>query len=266
MTLFADSRARGGMLILALAFIGGTGCVAIDAVNKNRYERQQRDAEAARQRRIAELAGAAAAGNPAARTSLAYTLVSTRDRKQADVPRARDLLEQASAQDYAPAQALLGEMLGGMRSWGGYEPFGANPRDRARGIVLLQRAATKICVVQPGPDMFRVEPALRAAQLLARAGRADESRLWRARNILHCGGGDVNYLSWEAKADRASSAERIDALALLTLTGNAAAVAGAKAMLPADMVGAADRLADDLRRQVAASERDYPAPPRKGLP
>ncbi|HEU6455103.1 MAG TPA: hypothetical protein VN201_06525, partial [Roseateles sp.] len=61
MTLFADSRARGGMLILALAFIGGTGCVAIDAVNKNRDERQQRDAEAARQRRIAELAGAAAA-------------------------------------------------------------------------------------------------------------------------------------------------------------------------------------------------------------
>ena len=94
MTLSADSRTRGGMLILALAFIGGTGCVAIDAVNKNRDERQQRDAEAARQRRIAELAGAAAAGNPAARTSLAYTLVSTRDRKQADVPRALDLLEQ----------------------------------------------------------------------------------------------------------------------------------------------------------------------------
>ena len=48
MTLLSDSRARGGMLILALAFIGGTGCVAIDAVNKNRYERQKRDAEADR--------------------------------------------------------------------------------------------------------------------------------------------------------------------------------------------------------------------------
>jgi hypothetical protein len=266
MTRLSDSRARGATLMLALALVGGTGCVVIDAANKNRYERQKRDAEAERQRRIAGLAPAAKAGDPAAGTALAYILVSTSDRKQADVPRALGLLEQASAQDYAPAQALLGEMLGGMRSWGGYEPFGANPRDRARGIVLLQRAATKICVYQAGPDMFRVVPALRVAEILARDGRADESRLWRARNILHCGGGDVNYLSWQATADRATLAARIDALALLALTGNAAAIDRAKSTLSADTVAAADRLADDLRRQVAASERDYPAPPRKELP
>jgi hypothetical protein len=266
MKRLSDSRARGAMLMLALALVGGTGCVVIDAANKNRYERQQRDAEAERQRRIAALAPAAEAGDPAARTALAYTLVLTPDRKLADVPRALGLLEQASAQDYAPAQALLGEMLGGMRRWGGYEPFGANPRDRARGIVLLQRAATKICVYQAGPDTFRIMPALRVAEILADDGRADESRLWRARNILHCGGGDVNHLSWQATADRATLAARIDALALLALTGNAAAIDRVKSTLSADTVAAADRLADDLRRQVAASEREFPAPPRKEHP
>ncbi|WP_322404209.1 hypothetical protein [Massilia luteola] len=267
MTFLSDSRARGGMLILALAFIGGTGCVAIDAVNKNRYERQKRDAEADRQRRIAEQTPAAAAGDPAARTALAYALVSASDRRQDDAPRALALLEQAAAQDYGMAQAMLGEILTGSAVFL-HVPrrFPPDPRALTRGIALLQRAATKACSYRPGPGIYHVEPAQRAAQMLGVAGLPDESLLWRARGIVHCGGANAGYLASQAESKYIKPVERTETLALLTLTGNAKAIAEARAALPADTVAAAERLAADLRRQVAASERDYPAPPRKELP
>ena len=265
MTLFADSRARGGMLILALAFIGGTGCVAIDAVNKNRYARQQRDAEAARQRRIAELAGA---GDPAAQTLLAYGLLTPSDPRQADAPRALSLLEKAAAQDYGMAQAILGEVLAGSAAGFLRVPrrFPPDPRESARAIALLQRASTKACFYRPGPDMYSVAPAQRVGQLLGAAGRPGESLLWRARHIVYCGGASARYLAAEATSTHAAPARRTEAMALLALTGDTKAIAEAKATLPADDAAVADRLSDDLRRQVAASERDYPAPPRKEMP
>jgi hypothetical protein len=267
MMLLSDSRARGGMLILALAFIGGTGCVAIDAVNKNRYERQQRDAEADRQRRIAEQTRGAAAGDPAARTLLAYALLTPSDPRQADAPRARDLLEQAAAQDDGMAQAMLGEILTGSAAFLRVpHTFPPDPRDLARGIVLLQRAATKACSYRPGPGFYHVEPARRAGQMLGAAGRPGESLLWRARGILHCGDANAGYLASQAESKYIAPAHRTEALALLTLTGDTKAIAAARAALPADDAAAADRLAEDLRRQVAASERDYPAPPRKDKP
>ena len=102
--------------------------------------------------------------------------------------------------------------------------------------------------------------------MLSDAGRTDKSLLWRARSILHCGRTDTAALSWQAQSERASPAERIQALALLTLTGDAAAAAKASATLPAADATAAERLAADLRRRVADSERDYPAPPRKEQP
>ena len=267
MTRLSDSRARGAMLMLALALVGGTGCVVIDAANKNRYERQQRDAESDRQRRIAEQTRAAAQGDPEARTRLAYALLTPSDPRQADAPRAVALLEQAAAQDYGMAQAMLGEILTGsaimLRVPRTYPP---DPRDGARGIALLQRAATKACSYRPGPGIYHVEPAQRAGQMLGATGRTDESLLWRARSILHCGGASARYLVSEATFTNTAPARRIGALALLTLTGDAAAIAEARAKLPAEDTAAADRLAADLRRQVAASERDFPAPPRKELP
>jgi hypothetical protein len=114
--------------------------------------------------------------------------------------------------------------------------------------------------------MYSVAPAQRVGQLLGSAGRSGEALLWRARHILYCGGASARYLAAEATSTHAAPARRTEALALLTLTGDAKAVAEARATLPADDAAAADRLADDLRRQVAASERDYPAPPRKELP
>lgn len=265
MTLLSDSRARGGMLILALALIGGTGCVAVDAANRARYRQQQQDEEAARRRRIADLTPAAERGDAAARAALAYALVSPSDPAQADGPRALALLEQAAAQDDGMAEALLGELLVGMRI-GAYRHFPATAQDVTRGLALLRRAATKACVYRPGPGFFSIEPAARIGQVLGSAGRPDESRLWRARSILHCGRVAGVDLAWQAKSAYATFPQRTEALALLTLTGNAKAIVEARATLPADDAAAADRLAADLRRQVAASERDYPAPPRKEHP
>jgi hypothetical protein len=264
MTLLSDSRARGGMLILALAFIGGTGCVAIDAVNQARYRQQQHDLEAARQRRIADLAPAAERGDAAARTALAYALLTPFDAGQADGPRAQALLEQAAAQDDGMAETLLGVMLAGSRV-GSYRHFPATPQEAARGTALLQRAATKACVYRPGLSYVRIEPAQRVEQMLDAAGRRDEARLWRARRIVHCGAA-AGSLSWQVKSAQAAPAQRTEAMALLTLTGDAKAIAEARATLPAADAAAAERLAADLRRQVAASERDYPAPPRKDYP
>lgn len=265
MKLLSDSRARGGMLILALACVGGTGCAIIDAASQAHYRQQQQDAEAARQRRIAALAPAAERGDAAARSALAYALLSPSGDGRADAPRALALLEQAARQDDGMAQALLGAILSGARV-GTYQHVPAPPQDIARGTALLQRAATKACVYRPGPAYFRIEPAQRAAQSLAGAGRRDDARLWRARAILHCGGANASYLSWQAKSASVAPAQRIDALALLTLTGDAKACAEARSALPAEDAAAAERLAADLRRQVAASERDYPAPPRKDYP
>ena len=265
MTRLSDSHARGAMLMLALALVGGTGCVVIDAANKNRYERQQRDAEAGRQRRIAELTPAAERGDATARAALAYALLTPAGASQADASRALALLEQAAAQDDGMAQALLGEILTGTRI-GPYRHFPTTLRDIDRGTLLLRRAATKACAYRPAPGDFPVHPAMRVGQVLGKAGRPDESRLWQARSILHCGRTAGADLAWQAKSAYATYPQRTEALALLTLTGNAKVIAEARATLPADDAAAADRLADDLRRQVAASERDYPAPPRKELP
>ena len=265
MKRLSDSRTRGAMLMLALALVGGTGCVVIDAANKSRYERQQRDAEAERQRRIADLTPAAERGDPAARSALAYALISPSDPAQADAKRALALLEQAAAQDDGMAEALLGQVLTGIR-FGVYRHFPATARDVTRGIALLRRAATKACVYRPGREFDSIEPAARVAHFLGTSGRPDESRLWHARSILHCGRSTGVDLAWQAKSAYATYPQRTEALALLILTGNAKAIAEARATLSADDAVAADRLADDLRRQVAASERDFPAPPRKELP
>jgi len=267
MTFLSSSHARAGTIVLALALIGGIGCVSVDAASRARYQQRLRDHETVRQRSIAALEPAAAAGDPRARSALATVLLSAHDLTQNDVPRALALLEQAAAQDDGRAQALLGDILVGsspqVRTGRQTPP---SRQDAERGIALLQRAATKACTYPlPGIFSLHMEPALRAGRMLNDAGRTDESLLWRARSILHCGRADT-ALAWQAKSELASSVERIQALALLALTGNVAATAEARATLPDADAAAAERLTADLRRRVADSERTYPAPPRKKQP
>lgn len=269
MTFLSSSHARAGTIVLALALIGGTGCAVIDAANNARNQKYARDQEAARQRRIAALEPAAAAGDPAARSAQASVLLSAFNPAPADVLRALALLEQAAAQDDGLAQALLGDILAepGPAVRAARQAPRSRQEDAERGIALLQRAATKACTYpRPKPFYPRIEPALQASRMLRVAGRADESLLWRARGILHCGSENAAALSWRAQSESFSSADRIEALALLTLTGDAAATAQARAKLPAADAATAERLAADLRRRVADSERDYPAPPRKEQP
>jgi hypothetical protein len=262
MTYLSSSHARAGTIVLALALIGGIGCASVDEANRARYEQRLRDHETVRQRSIAALEPAAAAGDPRARSGLATVLLSAHDPTQNDVPRALALLEQAAAQDDGRAQALLGDILAGS-----LPHVRAGRQDAARGIALLQRAATKACTYpRPGEIRSDIRPALEAGNMLNTAGRADESLLWRARDILHCGRMNIELLSWRAQAAVSSPADRIGALALLTLTGDAAATAKVRATLPDADGAAAERLAADLRRRVADSERDYPAPPRKEQP
>lgn len=265
MTFLSSSHARAGTIVLALALIGGIGCVSVDAASRARYQERLRDHEIVRQRRIAALEPAAAAGDPRARSALATTLLSAHDLAQNDVPRALALLEQAAAQDDGLAQALLGEALAGslpqVRIARQAPP---SRQDAERGIALLQRAATKACTYpRPGEIRSLIQPALEAGNILNDVGRTDESLLWRARDILHCGRTNIGLLTWRAQAAVSSPADRIGALALLMLTGDAAATAKVRATLPAADAAAADRLAADLRRRVAESERDYPAPPHK---
>ena len=268
MTFLSSSHARAGTIVLALALIGGIGCVSVDAASRARYQQRLRDHETVRQRSIAALEPAAAAGDPRARSALATVLLSAHDLTQNDVPRALALLEQAAAQDDGRAQALLGDILVGsspqVRTGRQTPP---SRQDAERGIALLQRAATKACrYPRPGEIRSDIWPALEAGNMLNAAGRADESLLWRARDILHCGRMNIELLSWRAQAAVSSPADRIGALALLTLTGDAAATAKVRATLPGADAAAAERLGADLRRRVADSERDYPAPPRKEQP
>jgi len=268
MTLLSSFHARAGTIVLALALIGGIGCAGLSASDKAAYQQRLRDQETERQRRIAALEPAAAAGDPAARSALASALLAAHDPAQNDVPRALALLEQAVAQDDGLAQALLGEILvGSMPNVRTDRQTPPGRQDAERGIALLQRAATKACTY-PWPQRFYtgIQPALGIRLALGDAGRADESLLWRARGILHCGIEHAAALSSYVKFARTSSTKRIEAAALLALTGDAAATAEASATLPAADAAAAERLAADLRRRVVDSERDYPAPPHKEQP
>ena len=72
MMLLRSSLSRAGVLFLALAAIGSTGCITTAIVNNVQYRNALREQEAARQRRIAALEPLAAAGDALARVNLAY--------------------------------------------------------------------------------------------------------------------------------------------------------------------------------------------------
>jgi len=262
MMLLRSSLSRASVLFLALAAIGSTGCITTAIVDNVQYRNAQRAQEAARQRRIAALEPLAAAGDAKARVKLADELLSGPDNKEADLRRALALLAQAAAQDDGRAQGQLGEIL----AEGKIGNFGALPsdlRDRERGIVLLQRASTHGCRSETSGTWRGLNPALAASLGLTAAGRPDQARVWRARAILHCQDSTPAFLLWEATTPQTTPARRADSLAILLLMGDAEAIAKARQTVGAEDFAAAERLASNLQREITASERDYPAPPRK---
>jgi hypothetical protein len=259
-TFLRSTLPRAGALLLALACVGSTGCITASIVSNAQYRNSLREMEAARQRRIAALEPAAAAGDARARFALANELLVGPGEDQAKLRRALVLLEQAAAQDDGPAMARLGGILAEGRA-GNYVTLPPDVRDRERGIVLLQRAFAHGCNL---PSVGN--PAESAALALANAGRPEHARIWRARGILACGTSSPGYLLWEATGSHIEPARRADALAILLLTRDPDKIATARASVSADDFAAAERHAAELQRQITASERAYPGPQRKEQP
>ncbi|MCS0582439.1 hypothetical protein NX784_12635 [Massilia pinisoli] len=260
MTLLRSTLPRAGALLLALACVGSTGCITMTVVDNVQRRNAAREMEAARQRRIAALEPAAAAGDAKARVALADELLAGSGQDPAELRRALALLEQAAAQDDGLAMGRLGTILAEGRA-GTYFTLPQGLRDRERGIVLLQRAFAHGC------DLAGVgNPAGRAGLALARAGRPEQARIWHARGILACGASSSAYLLWEATGAHIEPARRADALAILLLARDTETIAKARPSVSAEDFAAAERRAAELQRQIAASERDYPGPQRKEQP
>lgn len=265
MNPFASLPTRAGVLVIALALVGGTGCLTMNAIDRVQVQNALRNQEAARRQRIATLTAQAQTGDPAAQTALAEALLSARGPGESDTPRALTALTQAAEQDYGPAQALLGDLLSSDGLHGGLTtPLPKPLQDRARGLTLLQRAATHACIFETVTN--RIQPAVRVSQILRDEHRGAEALVWRARGMLYCDEPTPAALMVPITSTRATQAERIDALALLILAGAAQLIANARAAMAPDDVVAAERLAVELRRQLTESEREYPAPPRKDKP
>jgi hypothetical protein len=253
---------RAGILLIALALVGGTGCITSSIIDRAQQQRHMREEAEAHKRRIAQLTPAADAGDPVAATALAHTMMSGPPQDDVDQARVLALLSRAAGQGYAPAQAMLGEILVSGNVHQNYRqmPLAREFQDRERGLQLLRQAASGACAFM---GYFGVRPATLLAQELARDKRTDEARLWRARAALHCGQPAAGTLSSQLKSASATP-ERTEALALLLLQApDAAVIAKDTAALPAEEVAAARREAAQLREQVAQSERQYPAPRQK---
>lgn len=262
MNPFSATHARASLLVLALAMVGGTGCMTMNAIDHARVQSALRDQETARRQRIAALTPRAQAGDPAARTDLALALLAGHEPAQIDVPRALGLLSQAADQDYVPAQVQLGEILAQNAVSGGvYMSLPPALRDRARGLTLLQRAASHACNVKL--DTRTVAPAGRVVDILLSQNRGAETQVWRARSMRDCATPPPASLMYPIALSRASQADRIDAMALLLVVGDAALIADARTKFTPEDAATAERRAADLRREITESERDYPAPPHQ---
>jgi hypothetical protein len=264
MMFLRSSLSRAGVLFLALAGIGSTGCITTAIVNNVQYQNRMREQEAAHQRRIAALEPAAAAGDAKARVALANELLDGPVRDKATLQRAVTLLTQAAGQDDPQAQSELGMMFA-VAEVGRY---GLVPSllDRKRGIAMLKRAATQGCGAGPEATLKGLDPALKVARALDDAGQPEQARVWRARSVLDCRTSAPADLLWRATRGHAYPDRHAESLAILLLTRDGETIAKARATVPAEDFAAAERLAAELQQQVAASRRDFPAPPRKEHP
>lgn len=261
MMLLRSSLSRAGVLFLALAAIGSTGCITTAIVNNVQYQNLLREKEAARQRRIAVLAPAAEAGDAKARVALANELLDGPLQDKATLQRAVALLTQAAEQDDAQAESDLGMMLAVAE----VPHYGLVPSvlDRKRGIAMLKRAATQGCGAGPEATLKGLDPALKVARALEEINQPDQARVWRARSVLDCRTLTPDALLWRGALGRSYPDRHTESLAILLLTRDAGTIAKARATISAEEFAAAERMAADLEQQIAASRRDHPAPPRK---
>lgn len=268
-TIPVKRNVRAIVLVVGLALIGGTGCLtmqAIDSVQRaNRERATDRRLQQERDARIAAAAGKLAAGDPQAMTNVAVDLMDNKNFSGPDWDRPLALLEQAAGKGYGPAQAVLGELLLSGRWQGRYYvyhqlPGGARP---ARGLDLLKQATTWGCEFgsrRNEQPQFTSDPAASLVSHFKQAKDAEQARLWRARSFLYCGdpgGAEV----WGARRGHGTLEERQRMLSLALLTHDERLVADIRGGLAPSDIAVAEQGAAELRRLIAASEQQYPAPP-----
>jgi len=260
MTPFLSSRARGGLLVLALALVGGPGCALILHVAQAGQDAKDAVHSVQRNARMAWLKPRADKGDPAALAELGGIMLSMADQGTPDEQRGLELLSSGADKGDARGQAVLAE-------WSLYhEPN--NPSVVARSIPMLQRAATQACrfkrygITSKGP----ISPYHTLVHFLERTERMDEARLWEARGVMHCKEPDAQLLARQASVDGSRWSKPLPALALLLLTDSPADIKAGTAGHDPALLEAARREAARLRELVARSEYDYPAPTRQELP
>ena len=249
-----SSPLRASVLFLALAGIGGTGCVT----SYLNYTRGDRELAAAQRQREVDLKRAAKAGDPKARVEVARTaLTLVYHSPRSDLEQALAWLTQSAEQGDGPAQYLLGAALTG-RQKGITGMMPRDLRDRERGITWLQRAVTHGCAFEEKDGSVDDDPALAIADALDDAKRYEEALVWRGRSIVECHAMPSNRLLHPATSTDFELARRADNLPLLLLTEDAATIAEARQAVPAADFAAAEQAAARLRLQIAASQRDIP--------
>jgi len=273
-----SSPLRAGVLFLALAGIGSTGCLTmalIDSIDKKTSGWRADREESQLDRRIAQLSPRAQAGDPAAMTMMAFYLFQRGDRTFDDnAAREVALLERAAEAGDGHAQAVLGMALSGQGMFDSVSRrLPSALQDRPRAIAWLQRATTQACWINSNPERKTnsygpdfIDPALNASYVLQKVGRTDESLLWFARDILHCGQTDVSLPRGWLAGSGMKGAQLDSAVApLYLLAGVRLYIDEMKASMTPEAFATAERDAAELRRRVAASESEYPAPRTKEL-
>lgn len=268
MNSILSSRARAGMLLVAFALVGGTGCITTTMVASHvRDQRIRNEAEGARQRRIAELTPRIEAGEAAPAVEMAQLLLAAREPRENDPKRALALLDRAAAQGDGPAQALLGKIV----MWGRYWPESTAPvppnlGNSTRGLALLMQAATQACSFRAYRG-HAFDITREVADYYQRRGPEEQEKLWRARRLLHCGAKyEASSLARNIQRGALSPREQASAYAQLLLIDSHADIDAAKVHMTPDAVAAGEHEASALRALVAQSEQQYPRPTRKDMP
>ena len=260
------SRSRAGILLVALALVGGTGCITSAVMSQAQHRKVMLELEDRRQQRIKALEPLADAGNTDAQVFLAVNLMASYTPEKSYLPRALRLLSDAAEHQNATAQALLGDMIGaGQSKFGERTALPREMRDPARALFLLQQAATKVCQITlysgEYNNVYFVLPALRVSELLMQAHQPTQARLWEARRTAHCTGVPSNEKLYGTE-QKATPQQRIDSLAWHLLDArDQPRMRDLKEHMTPDDIASAERQAAELRTLVAASERQFPAPP-----
>lgn len=250
------------MVVVALALIGGTGCISTMIQN-------QRGAAAYRtswDEKVAALEAKSARGDMNARVGLALQLTSNYA-GTSQFPRGVALLKEAVQENNPWAEFILGRIMVRGAGIGGYAETSKPFRDVERGWELLRRAASQSCRYSIG---HRTESSTDVFAGLFSDDRVmikpapEETALWRARGVLHCGFPSPDAMYWRFTSESKNPAAQTEELALLMLLPpRSSELAKAQSLASADMLEAARLRSTALRRMVDESLARYSAPTLK---